>query len=87
MSRPVHGRLTADQSVYVAVLNARHCMVPCPNCGAKRNERCIGQYGRRTKSTHARRKDAAAAAGYVLGRRGDIERVRAWGWLLCDGAC
>lgn len=77
-----HYYLTADSREYTAVLNARYCMVKCPACGAKAGMRCIGQYGRRTKSTHADRKNAAASKGYVLGRRGDINLVRAWGMTI-----
>lgn len=80
------GRLTADQHAYIEILNARHCLVPCIKCGANAGERCIGQYGRRTKSTHCARKEDAAAFGVVLGRLGDIDQVRSVARKIQQGA-
>jgi len=63
-SRPV----SCTEPYYAVGLLERVCLVPCPRCGAERDERCIGQYGRRTKSTHCARRDAAKDAGYLMGR-------------------
>lgn len=44
--------------------------VPCPRCGAKKNEKCIGQYKRPIKHCHFARHDEAKLAGYVKCSKG-----------------
>lgn len=61
---------------YAAGLLERVLLVACPRCGAQEGELCIGAYGRRTKSRHCARAEAAAKAGYVMGRLGNLGRVR-----------
>lgn len=70
--RPV----SATNPSYARGLLERVLLVPCPRCGAGRDERCIGAHGKRTKSRHYERAEAAAAAGYVMGRLGNLARVR-----------
>lgn len=64
---------------YTLGLIERVLLVPCEQCGAKSDERCIGQYGRRTKGYHWVRAQCAKEAGYLMGRygqRNDLSRVR-----------
>ena len=61
---------------YARGLLERVLLVPCPYCGASRDERCIGSNGRRIKSRHWVRAEAAKEAGVVLGKRSDLGHVR-----------
>lgn len=61
---------------YAAGLRERTLLVPCPACGAGAGERCIGAYGKPRKGRHIDRAYAAREAGFIMGRKGNLGRVR-----------